>query len=125
VYQKMSLTAWFLGSKFRKIISEKSKIYNTSQNTSKIKTTLNYLKREPNHVKFVEKCIIYSQLRDLSILIFCSSQKKSKIHRSIDKNFFGPKQTNAYLMILYDKLYCQISRILMNPRPIHVKTLRE
>jgi hypothetical protein len=34
------------------------------------------------------------------------------------KNFFWPKQKNTCLMILNDKPNCQVSRILMNPRPI-------
>jgi hypothetical protein len=34
------------------------------------------------------------------------------------KNFFWRKQKNTCLMILNDKPNCQVSRILMNPRPI-------
>jgi hypothetical protein len=38
----------------------------------------------------VEKCIIYSQLRDFTI-VFAQDQNFSKIHQ-IDKNLFWPKQ---------------------------------
>jgi hypothetical protein len=61
----------------------------------------------------VEKCIIYSQLRDLTIF-FCSRPK-------FYKNLSDQKK-NTFLMILND---CQVSRIWMNPRPIHGKTLQE
>jgi hypothetical protein len=42
------------------------------------------------------------------------------------KIFFWAKTKNMYpTMILNDKPKCPVSRILMNPQPIHVKTLRE
>jgi hypothetical protein len=47
--------------------------------------------------------------------------RKTKIFRKFikpTKKFFWPKQKNTCLMILNDKPNCQVSRILMNPRPI-------
>jgi hypothetical protein len=41
----------------------------------------------------------------------------TKIHKT-DINFFWPKHKNTCLMILNDNPNCQVSRILMNPRPI-------
>jgi hypothetical protein len=47
--------------------------------------------------------------------------RKTKIFQKLikpTKNFFWPKQKNMCFMILNDKPNCQVSRILMNPRPI-------
>jgi hypothetical protein len=47
--------------------------------------------------------------------------RKTKIFQKFikpTKKFFWPKQKNKCLMILNDKANCQVSRILMNPRPI-------
>jgi hypothetical protein len=48
---------------------------------------------------------------------FAQDQNYSKIHKT-DKKIFRPKQKNTCLMVLNDKPNCQVSRILMNPRPI-------
>jgi hypothetical protein len=48
---------------------------------------------------------------------FAQDQNFSKIHKT-DKKIFRSKQKNTCLMILKDKPNCQVSRILMNPRPI-------
>jgi hypothetical protein len=57
-------------------------------------------------------------------LFFARDQIFSKIHKT-DKNFFlaktkklNNKQKNKCLIILNDKPNCQVSKILMNPRPI-------
>jgi hypothetical protein len=47
-------------------------------------------------------------------------QNFSKIHK-IDQKLFLAKTKNKCFMILNDKPNCQVSTILMNPRPIHVK----
>jgi hypothetical protein len=47
--------------------------------------------------------------------------RKTKIFQNFirsTKNFFWPKQKNTCLMVLNDKPNCQVSSILMNPRPI-------
>jgi hypothetical protein len=44
----------------------------------------------------------------------------SKIHKT-EKNICLAKTKNTSLMILNDKPNCQVSRILINPRPIYVK----
>jgi hypothetical protein len=47
--------------------------------------------------------------------------RKTKIFQKFikpTKSFFWPKQKSTCLMILNDKPNCQVSRILMNPRPI-------
>jgi hypothetical protein len=66
--------------------------------------------------------MIFRQLRDLMIF-FDQDQNFSKI-RQIGK-FFLVKTNEYVLMILNDKPSCQVSKIIMNRRPIHVKTLRE
>jgi hypothetical protein len=48
---------------------------------------------------------------------FAQDQNFSKIHKT-DKKIFWQKQKNTCLMVLNDKPNCQVSRILMNPRPI-------
>jgi hypothetical protein len=58
----------------------------------------------------VEKCIIYSQLRDLMMFF---------AHHLI------LKQKNTCLLLLNVKLNCRVLMIFMNPRSIHVETLRE
>jgi hypothetical protein len=94
----VSLTVSFRGSKVRKkIIREKSKIYKTSQNALKIRKSPNYLKK--------------------SARMTMEDWNFSKIHKT-NKNFFWPKQKNQCLMILNDKPNWQVSRILMNLRPI-------
>jgi hypothetical protein len=51
------------------------------------------------------------------MIFFVQDQNFSKIHKT-DKKFFWPKQKNTCLIILNDKPNCQVSGILMNPRPI-------
>jgi hypothetical protein len=49
---------------------------------------------------------------------FTQDQNFSKIHKTEKKIFFGQNKKNKCLMILNDTPNCQVSRILMNPRPI-------
>jgi hypothetical protein len=65
--------------------------------------------------------MIYSQLRDLTI--FFRDQNFSKIHKTEKKIVFGQNKKITCLMILNDKPNCQVSRILMNPRPIYLKRI--
>jgi hypothetical protein len=55
---------------------------------------------------------------------FCQDPIFSKIHKTVKKSPW-PKPKNLCLMILNDKLNCQVSSIFMNPQSIHVETLRE
>jgi hypothetical protein len=54
------------------------------------------------------------------ILRFFFLRKTKFIHKFIKptKKIFRPKQKNTCLVILNHKPNCQVSRILMNPRPI-------
>jgi hypothetical protein len=111
----------FRGSKVtQKIIREISKSYKNSQIVEKIKKSLNYLKKSAYSWKSEEKWIIYRQLRDLTIIFL----RKTKIFQKFikpTKKFFWPKQKKTCVMILNDKPNCQVSRILMDLRPIYVK----
>jgi hypothetical protein len=78
----VSLTALFRRSKVRqKIFSKKSKIYKKFQNAIKIKKTLNYFQEVLSHENRWKKCIIYSQLRDLTIFFL----RKTKIFQKFKK----------------------------------------
>jgi hypothetical protein len=81
------------------VICGKSKIYKNSQCALKIKITA-------SSSESVEKCIIYSQLRDLTILL-CWDPNFSKIHKIV-------KEKTKKKVLWF-----------MNPRSIHVVTLRE
>jgi hypothetical protein len=52
---------------------------------------------------------------------FAQDQNFLKFHKTDKKNFFA-KTKNTCLMILNDKPNCQVSRILITPRPIYVKS---
>jgi hypothetical protein len=105
----VSLTASFRGSKLRnKIIREKSKIYKYSQNAIKIKKSLNYLQK---------KCLVMRIGWKMHYLqpitwFYDFFLRQTKIFQKFIK------QKNTCLMILNEKPNCQVSRILMNPRPI-------
>jgi hypothetical protein len=109
----VSLIASFPGSKIRKkIIREKSKIFKNSQAIKIIKS--------PNNLK--KKCLVMKigwKMHYLQpITWFYEDQNFSKIHKTDKKIFFGQNKTNTFLMILNDKPNCQVSSILMNPRPV-------
>jgi hypothetical protein len=114
----VSLTASFRGSKVRKkIIREKSKIYKNSQKEIKIKKLPNYLQK---------KCLVMKIGWKMHYLqpitwFYAFFLRKTNIFLKFikpTKYFFWPKQKNTCLMILNDKPICQVSRILMNPRPM-------
>jgi hypothetical protein len=77
----------------------------------KIKNTQNYIKKKCLIVRIGGKM---HYLQSITIF-FC--QNFSNIHQ-IDKK-------KLYLMIFNDKPNGQVLRILMNPRSIHVRMLRE
>jgi hypothetical protein len=114
----VSLTASFRGSKVRKkIIREISKIYKNSQNAKKIKKLLKYLQ---------EKCLVmrigwkmhYLQPITWFYDFFLPTTKIFQKFIKPTKKLLWPKQKNKCLMVLNDKPNCQVSKILINPRPI-------
>jgi hypothetical protein len=113
----VSLTGSFRGSKVRqKKIFEISNIYKNSHNALKIKKlpSKNVLSHEHRwkNALFIAKNVI---LR----FFFAQDQNFSKFHKTYKKNVW-PKQKNRCLIIFNDKPNCQVSRILMNPRPIYL-----
>jgi hypothetical protein len=106
----VSLTATFVGSKVRQtIICENSKI-------------LYYLQK---------KCRVMGisvKIKSITWFRFFIAQDLhfSKKHKTDTKVYLAKtKIGNLWVMILNNKLNCQVSTIFMNPRLIHVETLRE
>jgi hypothetical protein len=97
---------------------KKPKIYKNSQNAKKNqKNTKLPSKKVLSHENRLKNALFTANNLILPFF-FAQDQNFSKIHKT-DKNYFWPKQKNTTcLMILNDKPNCQVSRILMNPRPI-------
>jgi hypothetical protein len=114
----VSLTASFRGSKVRKkIIREKSKIYKNYQNAIKIKKSPNYLNKKCLVMRIGWKMHYLQPITWFYDFFLCKTKTFQKFIKPT-KIFFWPKQKNTCLMILNDKPNCQVSRILMNPRPV-------
>jgi hypothetical protein len=111
----VSLTASFRGQK--KIICGKSTIYKNSQNAKK-NQKITKLPEKKSLVMRIGWKMHYLQPITGFYDFFL---RKTKIFQKFikpTKNFFWQKQKNTCLMVLNDKPNCQVSRILMNPRPI-------
>jgi hypothetical protein len=65
----------------------------------------------------MEKCIMIKRF------FFAHDQNFSKVHKTDKKSLFQNK--NTCLMIFNDERNCQVSTILIKPRSIHAKTLKE
>jgi hypothetical protein len=114
----VSLTASFRGSKVRKK-NNPWKIQNF-QKFSKCNKNQKITKL-PSKKVFSHENRLKNALFTANNVIYDFFLRKTKIFPKFikpTKNFFRPKQKNTCLMVLNDKPNCQVSRILMNPRPI-------
>jgi hypothetical protein len=113
----VSPTASIRESKVRnKTIRDKSKIYKNYQNVIKIKK----ITKLPSKKVLIHENRLKNALFTANVILRFFLRKTKIFQKFIKptKNFFWPKQKNMCFMTLNDKPNCQVSRILMNPRPI-------